>query len=50
MKGNTRDDAVLDLIVSSEPGMIENLDVREQFGEGFEKYSDHRIITFLEQK
>ena len=31
---------------SSEPGMIENLDVREKFGEGFEKYSDHRIITF----
>ena len=45
MKVNTRD-AVLDLIFSSEPGMIENFDVREQFGERFKKYSDHRIITF----
>ena len=26
--------------------MIENLDVRDRFVEGFEKYSDHRIITF----
>ena len=26
MKYNTRDDAVLDLIFSSEPGMIENLE------------------------
>ena len=46
MKDNTRDDAVLDLIFSSEPGMTENVDVREKFREGFEKYSDHRIITF----
>ena len=46
MKDNTKDDAVLDLIFSSEPGMIDNLDVRETFGEGCEKYSDHRIITF----
>ena len=46
VKDNTRNDAVLDLIFSSEPGMIENLDVREKYGEGFEKYSDHRIITF----
>ena len=36
MKDNTREDAVLDLIFSSEPGMIDNLDVREKFGEGFE--------------
>ena len=46
MKDNTRDDAVWDLIFSSEPRMIENLDVREKFGEGFKKYSDHRITTF----
>ena len=26
--------------------MIENLDVSEKSGEGFEKYSDNRIITF----
>ena len=26
MKDNTRDDVVLDLIFSSEPGMIENLE------------------------
>ena len=43
---NTREDAVLDLIFSSEPGMIDNLEVREKFGEGFETYSDHRIITY----
>ena len=45
MKDNTRDDAVFDLIFSYEPGMIKNLDVKEKFGEGFEKYSDHSIIT-----
>ena len=47
VKDNTRDDAALDFIFSSEPGMIENLDVREKFGEGFEKYSDHRIIPLI---
>ena len=26
--------------------MIDNLDVREKFGEDFETYSDHRSITF----
>ena len=36
VKDNTRDDAVLDFMFSSEPGI---------FGEGFEKYSDHIIIT-----
>ena len=46
VKDNTREDAVLDLIFSSEPGMIDNLVVREKFGEGFETYSDHRIITY----
>ena len=46
MKDNTRDDAVLDLIFSSEPGMIEHFDVSEKFTEDFEKYSDHKIITF----
>ena len=46
VKDNTRDDAELDLIFSSEPGIMENLDVRETFGEGFEMYSDHRIINF----
>ena len=30
----------------SESGMIENLDGKEIIVEGFEKYSDHRIITF----
>ena len=46
VKDNTREDAVLDLIFSSEPGMIDNLDVREKFGEGFKTYSDHIIITY----
>ena len=46
MKDNTRDDAVLALIFSSKPGMTVNLDVRDEFVECFEKYSDHRIITF----
>ena len=35
VKYHSRDDAVLDLILSFEPGMIENLYVRERFGEGF---------------
>ena len=38
VKDNTREDAVLDLIFSSEPGMIDNFDVREKFGEGFETF------------
>ena len=46
VKDNTRDDAVLDLKVSSEHRMIVNLDVREKIGECFKKYSDHIIITF----
>ena len=44
VKNNTRNDAVLYLIFISEPGM--NFYVREEFGEGFEKYSDHIIIIF----
>ena len=46
VKDNTREDAVLDVNFSSEPGMIDNLDIREKFGEGFKTYSDHRIITY----
>ena len=38
MKDNTREDAVLDLSFSSEPGMIDNLGVTEKFGEAFETY------------
>ena len=46
VKDNTREDALLDLIFSSEPGIIDNLDVREKFGEGFETYSDHIITIY----
>ena len=46
MNDNTTDDAVLDWIFSSEPGMIDNLGVSDQIGEGLKKYCDHRIITY----
>ena len=46
MKDIERDDAVLDCFFSSKPGMIENFDVRETFGNVSEKYSDRGIITF----
>ena len=46
IKENTREDAILDLIFSSEPGMIDNVKIREKFGEGYEHSSDHRIVLF----
>ena len=38
-------DSILDLIFSSEPGMINYVEMRQLFGYGHEFYSDHRIIT-----
>lgn len=37
----TRGDSILDLVFSSEPGMVEDVNVMERFGT-----SDHNIVTF----
>jgi ribonuclease P/MRP protein subunit RPP40 len=37
----TREENILDLILSTEPGMVENLEVREKLGK-----SDHNIVTW----
>ena len=37
----TRKQSTLDLVFSSEPGMVDDLEVREEFGEGNEHQSDH---------
>ena len=42
----TRYESILDLVFSSEPGMVDDLEVREEFGEGNEYQSDHRVIIF----
>ena len=42
----TRKESTLDLVFSSEPGMVDDLEVREEFGEGNEHQSDHRVILF----
>ena len=42
----TRKESTLDLVFSSEPGMVDYLEVREEFGEGNEQQSVYRVITF----
>ena len=42
----TRKESALDLVFSSEPGMMDDLEVREEFREGNEHQSDHRVILF----
>ena len=42
----TRKESTLDLVFSSEPGMVDDLDVKEEFGESNEHQSDHRVILF----
>ena len=42
----TRKESTLDLVFSSEPGMVDDLEVREEFGERNEHQSDHRVIIF----
>ena len=42
----TRKESTLDLVFSSELGMVDDLEVREEFGEGNEHQSDHRVIIF----
>ncbi|PIK41330.1 hypothetical protein BSL78_21808 [Apostichopus japonicus] len=37
----TRGDSIMDLVFSSEPGMVEDVNVMERFGN-----SDHNIVTF----
>ena len=43
MRYKTRNDTVFDLIFSSKPGIINNLDVRENLEKA---YNDHIISTF----
>ena len=42
----TRRKSTLDLVFISEPGMLDDLEVREEFEEGYEHQSDHRVIIF----
>ena len=43
VKDNTREDTVLDLIFSSEPGMIDNLDVREKLWRSLRNIVSYRV-------
>ena len=43
---NTRKESTLDLVFNSEPDTLDDLEVREEFGEGNEHQSDHRVILF----
>ena len=42
----TRKESTLNLVFSSESGIVDDLEVREEFGEGNEHQSDHRVIIF----
>ena len=45
----TRKESTLDLVFCSDPGMVDDLDVREEFAEGNEHQSDHRVIIFFNE-
>ena len=36
----------MDLVFSSEPGMVDDMEIRKEFGEGNEHQNDHRVIIF----
>ena len=42
----TSKESTLDPVFSSELGMVDDMEVREEFGEGNDHQRDHRVILF----